>query len=97
MESSLNPGRWNQLLAAFGIGDEVATFLGVDEASYAQFESNVRQEYRWVPSILFRRKRAEILESFLARPHIYNTESFRTCLEAPARRNLTAAIANLRR
>jgi predicted metal-dependent HD superfamily phosphohydrolase len=50
-----------------------------------------------VPSILFRRKRAEILESFLARPHIYNTESFRTCLEAPARRNLTAAIANLRR
>jgi predicted metal-dependent HD superfamily phosphohydrolase len=208
MESSLNPGRWNRLLAAFGIGDEVATFdaliaaysqkhryyhtvthiehclreldlaqdlanepaevelalwfhdavydphssnneersadwacellnrhgvdtsrvdrvrthimatrheapatqpdsqllvdidlsiLGVDEASYARFESDVRQEYRWVPSILFRRKRAEILESFLARTRIYNTEPFRTRLEAPARRNLATAIANLRR
>lgn len=73
------------------------SILGADEATYAKFESDVRAEYRWVPAVLFRRKRAEILESFLARPRIYNTAPFHDRLEAPARRNLTAAIANLRR
>lgn len=72
------------------------SILGVDEAAYARFETDVREEYRWVPGPLFRRKRAEILESFLARPTIYSTAPFRTKYEAPARRNLTAAIAALR-
>lgn len=72
------------------------SILGADEVTYAKFESDVRQEYRWVPSILFRRKRAEILESFLARSRIYSTAPFHDRLEAPARRNLSAAIANLR-
>ncbi len=71
--------------------------LGADEVTYAEFEKNVRQEYFWVPSILFRRKRAEILESFLARPRIYNMPPFHARLEQPARRNLTAAICGLRR
>lgn len=73
------------------------SILGADEATYARFESDVREEYRWVPSILFRRKRAEILESFLARSRLYNTPPFHDRLEVPARRNLTVAIANLRR
>lgn len=72
------------------------SILGADEVTYAEFEKNVRQEYCWVPSILFRRKRAEILESLLARPQIYNTAPFHR-LEQPARRNLTAAISGLRR
>lgn len=72
------------------------SILGADEAAYAEFETNVRQEYRWVPSMLFRRKRAEILESFLARPQIYMLEAFRTRYEIQARRNLAQAIATLR-
>jgi predicted metal-dependent HD superfamily phosphohydrolase len=72
------------------------SILGVDEAAYARFETDVRQEYRWVPGPLFRSKRAEILESFLARPTIYGTARFRDRYEAPARRNLRAAIAALR-
>jgi predicted metal-dependent HD superfamily phosphohydrolase len=72
------------------------SILGADEATYAAFEANVRQEYRWVPSILFRRKRAEILESFLARPRIYSMEFFHTRYEDQARRNLTKAITALR-
>jgi predicted metal-dependent HD superfamily phosphohydrolase len=72
------------------------SILGVDEAAYATFEKNVREEYRWVPGPLFRRKRAEILESFLARPSLYSTVPFRTRYEAPARRNLRAAITALR-
>jgi len=72
------------------------SILGVDEAAYARFETSVREEYRWVPGPLFRSKRAEILESFLARPVLYNTTPFRDRYEAPARRNLAAAIATLR-
>jgi predicted metal-dependent HD superfamily phosphohydrolase len=72
------------------------SILGVDEEAYARFEINVRQEYRWVPGPLFRSKRAEILESFLARPSIYSTGPFHDRYEASARRNLTAAIAALR-
>ncbi|GFE81535.1 hypothetical protein GCM10011487_35350 [Steroidobacter agaridevorans] len=72
------------------------SILGVDEAAYARFESDVRQEYRWAPGPLFRSKRAEILESFLARSTIYSTTLFRDRYEAPARRNLRAAIVDLR-
>jgi predicted metal-dependent HD superfamily phosphohydrolase len=72
------------------------SILGVAEDVYARFEIDVREEYRWVPEPLFRSKRAEILESFLARPTLYSTMPFLTKYEAPARRNLTAAIAALR-
>lgn len=72
------------------------SILGVEEDAYARFETDVRQEYRWVPGPLFRSKRAEILESFLARPAIYSTTPFRDRYEAPARRNLAAAVAALR-
>lgn len=73
------------------------SILGADEHAYAAFEVSVRREYRWVPSLLFRRKRAEILESFLARPRIYMTGPFHQRYEASARRNLAQAIAALRR
>lgn len=72
------------------------SILGSKEAVYARFEENVRKEYRWVPSTMFRRKRAEILESFLRRPHIYCTEPFRAEYEAQARKNLSSAIVALR-
>lgn len=72
------------------------SILGVDEVTYEAFEVNVRKEYRWVPSLLFRRKRAEILESFLARPMIYTTPFFRDRYEVAARRNLSQAIERLR-
>jgi predicted metal-dependent HD superfamily phosphohydrolase len=73
------------------------SILGASEEAYARFEENVRKEYRWVPSIIFRRKRAEILLSFLDRPNIYSTQPFRSRYEAQARRNLESAIAALRK
>jgi predicted metal-dependent HD superfamily phosphohydrolase len=72
------------------------SILGASEEAYARFEENVRKEYCWVPSIIFRRKRAEILQSFLDRAAIYSTEPFRTRYEAQARRNLEYAIAAMR-
>ncbi len=73
------------------------SILGASETEYARFEENVRKEYRWVPSMIFRRRRAEILESFLARSHIYYTEAFRAKYERQARQNLAGAIAILRK
>jgi len=71
------------------------SILGATETDYAVFEKNVREEYKWVPSLVFRNKRAEILQSFLARPQIYSFQFFRDRYERTARENLRAAIAKL--
>jgi predicted metal-dependent HD superfamily phosphohydrolase len=73
------------------------SIFGASEETYARFEENVRKEYRWVPSIIFRRKRAAILQSFLDRRNVYSTMPFRARYEAQARRNLASAIAALRK
>lgn len=71
------------------------SILGANESDYGTFEKNVREEYKWVPAMVFRKKRAEILHSFLDRPRIYNTSFFRDRYERQARVNLAAAIALL--
>ncbi len=70
--------------------------LGTDEASYWQFEDDVRKEYKWVPGPLFRRKRRAILQSFLDRRTIYCTEAIREKYEAQARHNIGNALRRLR-
>ena len=69
--------------------------LGAPVERFDEYERQVREEYAWVPGLLFRRKRREILESFLARPHVYSTEHFRASLESTARTNLTRSIRRL--
>ncbi len=71
------------------------SILGADEVAYAEFERNVRREYRWVPYFLYRQKRREILQSFLDRPRIYSLKHFQDRFEAKARKNLRLAIENL--
>ncbi len=72
------------------------SILGADADTYQEFETNVRKEYRWVPWFLYRAKRAEILQSFLNRRHIYTNEWFCRRYEASARTNLAQAITTLR-
>jgi predicted metal-dependent HD superfamily phosphohydrolase len=69
--------------------------LGASVERFDEYERQVRQEYSWVPEPLFRGKRREILEAFLARPHIFSTDYFRSRYEAPARANLERSIAAL--
>ncbi len=69
--------------------------LGRDRGSFEAYESNIRGEYRLVPGPLFRRRRRAILESFLARSSIYNTEVFRDRYESAAMDNLQWAISRL--
>jgi predicted metal-dependent HD superfamily phosphohydrolase len=66
--------------------------LGADEARFAEYERQIRAEYAFVPSFLFRRKRREILGSLLDRPTIYGTSWFRERLEPRARDNLQRAV-----
>lgn len=69
--------------------------LGAPENVYQAFEANVRQEYQWVPSSIFKSKRKEILRSFLEREKIYRHAYFYEMLERNARKNLAEAISRL--
>jgi predicted metal-dependent HD superfamily phosphohydrolase len=69
--------------------------LGAAPSRYEEFERDVRQEYRWVPGIVYRPKRAAILQSFLDRPRIYHCEPAYERFERKARTNVSEAIRNL--
>jgi predicted metal-dependent HD superfamily phosphohydrolase len=65
------------------------SILAAPQARFEEYERQVREEYRWVPGPIYRRKRRQVLQSFLERPTIYNTQRFIERYEAQARRNLT--------
>lgn len=69
--------------------------LGSPEDIYQTFETNVRNEYQWVPAFIFKSKRKEILQVFLAREKIYHHAYFYDLLENRARENLAFAISQL--
>jgi len=71
------------------------SILGQGTEPYDRFERAVREEYKWVPWFLYRRKRGDILRSFLEREFIYCTEPFRRRYELAARVNLERAISAL--
>ncbi len=71
------------------------SILGAPRPRFLDYEQQVRAEYGWVPGWLFRRKRREILQAFLARQPIYGTPEAREALEAQARANLAHSIAVL--
>lgn len=68
--------------------------LAADAARFDEYEREVREEYAWVPGFMFRRKRKEILEGFLARPRIFTSGAF-DADEARARANLSRSVAKL--
>ncbi|WP_410211067.1 metal-dependent hydrolase [Aquirhabdus sp.] len=71
------------------------SILGETEERFAEYDRQVRQEYAWVADEIFKEKRREILEGFLARPQIFNSEYFFTHFERSARKNLKRAISQL--
>lgn len=77
------------------ITDIDLAILGSDESRYTDFETAVRKEYRWVPYFLYRKKRKEILSSFLERQRIFDNDLLFRELEKNARTNLESAIARL--
>ncbi len=67
--------------------------LGAEPARFAEYDAQVKAEYSWVPEVVYRTKRREVLKGFLDRAVIYNTPLFRARLEQQARTNLRTAIA----
>ncbi len=69
--------------------------LGADTDAYDAYEAAIRNEYRMVPMMLYRKKRVEVLQGFLLRPGIYLNAVFREQREQRARANLARAISGL--
>ena len=67
--------------------------LAAEDERFAEYEQQIRQEYRHVPELLFRDKRREILRTFLERPRLYCTSHFHERLDVQARVNLRRAVA----
>jgi predicted metal-dependent HD superfamily phosphohydrolase len=67
--------------------------LGAPPRRFAQYEEQIRAEYRHVPRPSFAVRRRAILGSFLERGCIYATPYFRARCEASARANLARAVA----
>lgn len=68
------------------------SILGVEPHIYQQFEKDIRYEYKRVPYFLYRKKRKEVLQSFVCRSAIYQTSFFADTLEVQARRNIESAM-----
>lgn len=74
--------------------DADLSILGAEPKIYRAYARAIRQEYAWVPEALFLERRARVLQKFLSREHIYQTEAF-AHLEQPARENLQQELQTL--
>jgi len=71
------------------------SILGTERSVYAQFEKDIRTEYKRAPFFIFKKKRKEILQMFLNREFLYETPHFRDLLEKRAKGNLAWAVQEL--
>ncbi|MGQ0430307.1 MAG: HD domain-containing protein [Gammaproteobacteria bacterium] len=71
------------------------SILGAEADRYAEFELQIRAEYWWVPTAMYRRQRGAILNSFLTRPSVFATHEFRERHERQARNNLAWGLEQL--
>ncbi len=71
------------------------SIFGQDENTFRTYERQIRQEYIWVPERTYNQKRSEILQGFLDRKLIYQTDLFQGRYEGLARRNLKDSIERL--
>jgi predicted metal-dependent HD superfamily phosphohydrolase len=69
--------------------------LGSPPQRFERYDEDIRKEYGWVPGIVYRRKRAEVLKQFLMREPLYQTAPAQAAFERQAKINLRAAIARL--
>jgi len=69
--------------------------LGAEADRYREFELQIRAEYWWVPTALYRRQRIAVLRSFVMRQSIYSTHEFRERYERIARNNIAWALEQL--
>ena len=71
------------------------SILGAERFVFEEYETNIRKEYKLVPSPIYKRKRKKILNMFLSKNAIYSTHYFYDNYEQIARDNLAYAISLL--
>lgn len=69
--------------------------LGQPAERFDQYDAAIAQEYSWVPEDVFRQKRADVLQQFLARARIFQTDQFFERYEQRARQNLERTVNRL--
>jgi predicted metal-dependent HD superfamily phosphohydrolase len=71
------------------------SILGSPAERFERYDQDVRKEYAWVSGFRYQEARAQVLQSFLDRPRLYNGEHAVALLEEQARINLAAALSRL--
>lgn len=71
------------------------SILAAPCSRFQEYEQQIRNEYRHVPSLQFKQKRKRVLESFLNRARIFNTDTFFERYELQARNNIVQAIGDI--
>lgn len=69
--------------------------FGQSKEIFEEYEKNIRKEYSWVPLKKYKEGRIKVLQYFLNKPTIYNTEIFRKKYEHKARTNLKQSVKKL--
>lgn len=90
--SSETPLTWEEELFL----DIDLSILGASPHAFQKYDEDIQKEYSWVPADVYCQKRAEVLQNFLNREHIYLNPAMRDSYEHQARVNLENAIKNLK-
>jgi predicted metal-dependent HD superfamily phosphohydrolase len=75
--------------------DADLAILGADPATYADYVTEIRSEYRHVDDEAWCNGRSAVLRGFLDRPTIFSTATGRDRWESTARSNITDELAGL--
>ena len=71
------------------------SILGSPAERFERYDQDVRKEHVAVTGARYQAARAQVLQSFLDRPKIFQTQNAEALLEARARINLNAALSRL--
>jgi predicted metal-dependent HD superfamily phosphohydrolase len=77
------------------IADIDLAILGANRARFGRYETDIRKEFAAVPESEYRAGRREVLQAFLDRPRLYQTDYFYGLLEARARENIRVSLVKL--
>lgn len=67
--------------------------LGAAPDRFLQYEHQIRQEYAWLLTEVYERKRRQVLTHFLERPRLYHSMLFFERFEYQARQNLVRLLS----
>ncbi len=79
------------------VADLDLSILAAPSGRFEEYQHQIREEYAFMPAREFQLRRTKILEGFLSRAAIYQTEWFRATLERVARTNIANELANIKR